>query len=207
MRHAIATLGFLIVLRGICSAEIPLPPEISNVKLGMSKTALFAARPAIKLEGMMGEAMDTSKPDLILFEDIKSTSSVFTAVSYAVEGNKLISLGLHGYPKKGDERATRKKAIRDAKTLYGAAQKKRVPEDPIRKGKGIAAFIWEKENHEILLLLPVRREAKDTTVSPVSLQVRPIRSKNKPLDDMALSQSEKDAVLKDNDGDDMGAPK
>lgn len=207
MRRRVFLIGLLLGLRGFCLAEIPLPPELSNVTLGMTKAALLAARPGIKLKGMMGEPLDASKPDLILFEDIKSTDSVFSAVSFAVEGDRLIGIGLHGYPKKGDEKATRKKAIKDARALYGPAQKKRVPEDPIRKGKGYAAFLWEKENHEILLLLPVKREKKDTTVSPVSLQIRPIRPKNKPLADMALSQSEKDAVLKENDGDDMGALK
>lgn len=207
MREMIVALVLLSVLGSTCFAEIPLPAEVSNVKLGMSKADLLAARPGIKLLGLMGEPLDATKPDLILFEGLKSTSSIYSSVTYAVEGDRLISFGLTGYPKKGAERTTRRKAIRDARALYGAANKKRVPEDAIRKGKGIAAFIWEKEKHEILLLLPVRRENKDTMVSPVSLQIRPVTPKNKPLADMALSQAEKDAVLKENDGDDMGAPK
>lgn len=207
MREMIVALVLLSVLGSTCFAGIPLPSEVSNVKLGMSKADLLAARPGIKLLGLMGEPLDATKPDLILFEGLKSTSSIYSSVTYAVEGDRLISFGLTGYPKKGAERTTRRKAIRDARALYGAANKKRVPEDAIRKGKGIAAFIWEKENHEILLLLPVRRENKDTMVSPVSLQIRPVTPKNKPLADMALSQAEKDAVLKENDGDDMGAPK
>lgn len=189
-----------------CFAEIILPPEISNIQLGMSTDALLAARPAISRSGWMDKKIDLKKSDLILYETLSVDGSIYSAASYEIKNGQLHSFTLNGYPKKGEERAVRRKAIKDARQKWGKAQRKLVSEDVVRQGKGAAAFIWQKEGHEIYLLLPVNREKGDSKVSPVSIQIRPFTGASKKRGEMPLNASARNAVLKDNDADDMETP-
>lgn len=199
-------LGLLVMCRSYCSAAVALPPEVGNIALGITKDELLAARPAIKRKGWLGEELDLKRKDLVLYEDVKSSGSIYSTITYSIENDQLKSLGLSGYPKNGEERLTRKRAIRDARARWGKAKRKQVSEDSIRRGKGMAAFIWEQDGHEIILQLPVNRAKNDRRVSPVSILVRPIVAKNKPLRELSLGQAEKNRILKDNDADDMEAP-
>lgn len=203
MRSNILAIGLMTFLAEPAFAEFSLPPEASGLTFGMSKDALLDARTAIKRKSGLGGAVDLSKSELLLFEDLKLSESIFSAATYGIENNELKSLVLTGYPQQGAERATRRKAIKNARLLWGAAHKRMVPEDVVRKGRGIAAFSWAVENYEIILMLPTTREVGDLKVAPVSLIIRPNSPKNKPMRDADLAQAEKEALLKSNDADDM----
>ena len=186
-------------------AAVELPAEVSGVTIGMTKDSLLKARPAIKRVGAMGGPIDLSLPKLILYEDFRSSSSVFTTITYILEDSRIVALALTGYPLHGQESAVRKKILKDARGKWGKGHRHKVFRDPIRKGKGAASVSWENEGIEIILMLPVEREAKDTKVTPVSLQIRTARATNKPLAELPMTQEEKKNALKQNDIDELDA--
>jgi hypothetical protein len=152
--------------------------DLPNVYLGMLTDDLLKARPNVLRIGMSGAPLDLKAPGLFLTERLKP-GGTFSSASFTIQEGKLTSMLLVAHPKRGEERAYRRKFVADCIARWGKGFKKHVPKDEIRPGEAIPTLTWERGDVEYVLMLPKERKENDTKASPVVLQARSLAAGRK----------------------------
>lgn len=171
-----------------------MPPEIKNVRLGMSGRELVNTRSQLQLFlGVDDEDQDPRKIDFftrkeeLLFEELSSSSS-FGLASYYIAGGSLaaISLGPGGQWSSADVFQRRPKVIKESISRWGPPALRIVEADrrlfEANPMKGEPAYfpllIWRKEEVVISLSVPTN-DHKSAAKLVYALEIRLSRDEKK----------------------------
>jgi len=204
IKRVVSGLIVALVLGHLAEAfALDMPPEISNVSLGMSIEDLAKNRTEVKWTTISGsKPIEPGKMAIgkfMLIEQFKAGGD-FYAASYGVEDGKVTTIQLMGGATAGQEKGSRRKLIKDCVQRWGKKYVRRAPEDSSHPGRAKPTLIWEIDGTEVSLGLPRNPKKDEGKPNYYEIMFRPASAiKKHPWKDKQMSVTEKKDLFKAHD--------